>query len=84
MPLFICEKCGCIENTALGHYWSKDTQMFKNTEWGKALCSECSPNKFPDGSNYAKGGKWHGQFPKESFEEYMKAGGKREYVLNAP
>ena len=31
MSLYQCEKCGCCENTALGHYWGEDTR----------LCSEC-------------------------------------------
>ena len=32
MPLFVCEKCKCIENSALGHYWGEKEK----------LCSECS------------------------------------------
>ena len=24
MSLFICENCGCIENTALGFYWGRE------------------------------------------------------------
>ena len=45
MPLFICSKCGVIENTALCGYWWKDKK--------NPLCSECDPdlkkwhNKFP-------------------------------------
>lgn len=45
MPLFKCEKCGCVENTALCRYWRR-----KN---GPALCSACDPrinkwhSKFP-------------------------------------
>ena len=31
MPLFVCEKCGCVENTALGKYWAEKER----------LCSEC-------------------------------------------
>lgn len=35
MPLFRCDTCGCIENTALGEYWLRDRD-------GKpVLCSEC-------------------------------------------
>lgn len=34
MSAFICEKCGCVENTALSRYWYRE----KNEE---ALCSEC-------------------------------------------
>lgn len=33
MPLFKCSKCGGIENTALGDFWSTPE---------KPLCSECS------------------------------------------
>lgn len=36
MPLFICENCNAIENTALGDYWSKHIK----------LCSECARGKW--------------------------------------
>ena len=36
MPLFLCTKCGCLENTALGDYWCKE----------KPLCSECGFGKW--------------------------------------
>ncbi len=46
MPLFKCSGCGCVENTALGEYWSRvclDTLP--------PLCSECAfgqwHGKFP-------------------------------------
>ncbi len=35
MPLFICSKCGNIENTALSGYWFKQEEP--------ALCSDCDP-----------------------------------------
>lgn len=35
MSLFVCEDCGCIENTALSNFWRRGK--------GKALCSECDP-----------------------------------------
>ena len=38
MPLFLCEICKTIENTALGKYWGKD----------KKLCSECGWGKWHD------------------------------------
>lgn len=45
MPLFRCDKCGCVENTACGHYWSE------KYEEKPVLCSECSDGvwhgKFP-------------------------------------
>ena len=30
MPLFVCECCGTIENTALGFYWSRKRCKFKD------------------------------------------------------
>ncbi|HLP05090.1 MAG TPA: hypothetical protein VK152_06650 [Paludibacter sp.] len=78
MPLFKCEKCGCIENTALGHYWSRNWTEFKGTEFEKALCSECTPIVYPNGElNKRATGKWHGQFPKELATEKDKG-----YLLN--
>jgi len=35
MPCFRCSKCGCVENTALSHYWTREKKP--------ALCSECDP-----------------------------------------
>lgn len=34
MPLFRCDQCGVIENTALGEYWGIPP--------GKRRCSECA------------------------------------------
>ena len=34
MPLFRCEKCGCVENTATSNYWNNEEPKF---------CSECDP-----------------------------------------
>lgn len=36
MSIYICEKCGCIENTALGGYW----RNVCNKE--PKMCSECN------------------------------------------
>ena len=38
MPLFCCQKCGCIENTALGQYWTSEEK----------LCSECATGEWHD------------------------------------
>jgi hypothetical protein len=47
MPLFMCETCRCIENTACCNYWF-------NKSHKKALqCSACDPTV----------GQWHGVFP---------------------
>lgn len=37
MSLFICSKCGCVENTATGDYWNRPDEP---------LCSECSRGKW--------------------------------------
>lgn len=34
MPLFVCDRCGYIENTATSLYWSKKENELK-------LCLEC-------------------------------------------
>lgn len=50
MPLFMCAKCGCVENTALCNYWP-------NKSHGKPLlCSDCDPAI----------GEWHCAFKKRS------------------
>ncbi len=71
MPLFVCENCLCIENTALGHFWSRRWLKFKDSKFdGKALCSECTPTEFKDGSPSGTG-KWHGKFPKTKFDKNL-------------
>ena len=67
MSLFVCDKCHCIENTALGRYWSRNLEGVR--ERGKALCSECAPITFKSGEKTPKGGKWHNRFPKEKFDK---------------
>lgn len=48
MPLFICSECECVDNTALGNFWSR--QINKQPP----LCAECDPGI----------GKWHDAFDK--------------------
>jgi len=56
MPLYVCEKCNCVDNTALdGNYWQSRKCFSKSTEI--ALCSEC----------YS--GKWHNKFDKVNFND---------------
>ena len=52
MALFPCSKCGCVEDTALCHFWSARLRQMP------AVCSACDPMI----------GKWHGEFPKEPAE----------------
>jgi hypothetical protein len=54
MPLFKCSTCGCVEDTALCHFWSARIRQTP------ALCSGCDP----------KIGKWHGEFPQESARDW--------------
>ena len=60
MPVFECEKCGCVENTALCNYWVRksgyDFDTGGKAEVLPALCSECDPDI----------GKWHGKFAQVS------------------
>jgi hypothetical protein len=55
MPLFVCPKCGCIDNTALSGYWTD-----KHLEGiDKPFCTLC------------KNGKWHNHFPHEKAPETL-------------
>lgn len=77
MSMFVCDKCNTLENTALGHYWGRNSNYFGEELKGLALCSECTPKFYNDGSPCRKGGKWHGKFPKRQYT------GKEE-VINRP
>ena len=69
MSLFVCDKCGCVDNTALGHYWTKDyPDMWDDDVVGLALCSECAPLYFKGGERTRFNGKWHNQFPKKKWD----------------
>lgn len=48
MPIFRCEQCGCIENTACCGYW------WRKSKGQPLLCPECDPET----------SKWHGIFEK--------------------
>lgn len=52
MPLFRCDKCGVVDNTALGTYWARKSRG------EPPLCNECEPDI----------GKWHDEFLKRSAE----------------
>lgn len=65
MSLYQCEKCGCIENTAVGWYHCRNMKNMVLPEFeGKALCSACGPAWFLDGSPTGLG-KWHNRFKQE-------------------
>jgi len=68
MSTYICEKCGCIDNTACGgNYWAVVGKLndfadeYSNTH---VLCAECTPAEYADGTPTETRGKWHDMFPK--------------------
>lgn len=89
MSLFICAKCGCVDNTATSDYWALTMLVpkgvFDNLEIdpslemykGEALCSECARVVFEnrDGKEITKivPGKWHGKFEKKPATDKEKA-----------
>jgi hypothetical protein len=91
MSLFVCAKCGCVDNTATSSYWmltneymvdkfdyAKELQPYK----GMGLCSECGRlATSPDGRDVVVPGKWHGKFPKEkATEEQLKHVGYKNLI----
>lgn len=92
MSLFVCAKCGCVDNTATSSYWmltneymvdkfeyAKELQPYK----GMGLCSECGRlATSPDGRDVVVPGKWHGKFPKEkATEEQLKHVGYKNLTV---
>lgn len=86
MSLFVCSKCGCIDNTATSCYWAL-VRPCKNRVYdeslkgyeGKPLCSECAAIEYSKGDELVVvPGTWHGNFKKEwPTEEEKKHIGKR-------
>lgn len=87
MPLFVCDKCRAIENTACGHYWGStgNHRWFRDASLDRMkLCSECEPTEYRDGSKNTRGGKWHGRFPKEiATTERIDQMGRERFVYTA-
>lgn len=66
MPLFVCDSCGAVENTATGRYWARSISKDRP---GQALCSECHT------------GVWHGKFQRViATEEVVKEWGADRFV----
>lgn len=66
MPAFLCERCGTVDNTAYGQFHRRNSPRTVHEEdLGKALCSACRKDTFPDGSKNRLGGKWHNRFKRE-------------------
>ena len=84
MGLFKCAKCGCVDNTALGHFHCRT--MVDQYDWtgleefkGKALCYECQSTYFSDGTISKKKEGWHNRFPKRHISEYTEEQQKEIY-----
>lgn len=68
MSLFVCSKCGCIDNTATSYYWAlirpcKNRIYDKSLKGyeGKPLCSECAAIEYSKGGEVVVvPGTWHG------------------------
>lgn len=61
MPLYVCSKCGTVENTALGGYWEQGYRAREAGEEHEPLCSQCDPSI----------GKWHAQFERAGADGYL-------------
>ncbi len=83
MAMYICENCGCLENTAFGNWWIRGSnhKLDVNPETGKpfpngmALCSACAPDKYADGKyrhigrdNKPRVKGWHNQFARRLWD----------------
>jgi len=84
MSSYICEKCGCIDNSASegSNYWNVKCKInsFDDDYFNKHLaCSECVPPKYADGGN-SHGGVWHNKFPKRY---WTKIGSKESIIAMA-
>ena len=91
MSLFVCSKCGCIDNTATSCYWAlirpcKNRIYDKSLKGyeGKPLCSECAAIEYSKGDEVVVvPGTWHGKFKKEwPTEEEKKHIGKMNGFAN--
>lgn len=76
MSLFVCSKCGCIDNTATSCYWAlirpcKNRIYDKSLKGyeGKPLCSECAAIEYSKGDEVVVvPGTWHGKVVEVVYE----------------
>lgn len=70
MPLFMCRKCGSVENTALSNYWTTEMEAYRAGKRHEPLCSACDPEI----------GAWHGQFERRLATDYVQNRSKHLYT----
>lgn len=90
MSLFICAKCGCIENTATSSFWALTNPRANNYYYNESLkdykcqplCSECAKIEYDENDNIrVVPGEWHGKFKKEhATEEEIKRAGRNGLI----
>lgn len=88
MSIFICSKCGCIDNTATSDYWAlmRSPNEYKWSEElaqykGKPLCSECGHIKKEGRDDIVVPGKWHNKFDKKEATEKDKRNVGRNGII---
>jgi hypothetical protein len=60
MPLFMCSKCGSVDNTATSGYWAQQANAYVAGVPLTPKCSACNPEI----------GAWHNQFPRRRAEGF--------------
>lgn len=83
MPLFVCDKCECTDNTACGGTWHTrhSDKIWADEDVGKVLCAECAPATYRGGEPREKAGQWHGRFEKRKMtEEKARSDASAHYV----
>lgn len=76
MSSFICENCGCIDNTAMNNsYHSRNLNLYNDV---RILCQVCSPKVYKDGTPVEEDswcgnvGEWHNKFERTHWSEIGK------------
>lgn len=77
MPAFICDNCGCIDNTACGgSYWTQNMDIWPDEFKGKVLCCVCVSPFYKTGERNPDAGIWHNYFERRfPTEESIKRDG---------
>jgi hypothetical protein len=68
--MFVCEVCGCVENTGCGNWWTRFDNHKKVCDIpdGTALCSACTPTHYKSGEVDKSAGKWHMYFTRRLWD----------------